>query len=256
MSLLSDFIVNNLFAFILIFTRLGSALMIMPGIGDSFVSTKIRLLFALALSFVVTPVLSSFMPPPPAIAMAFMLLIISEAIIGIFIGTVMRILIGALDTAGMIFSLQSGFANARMFNPVSGGQGSLAGALFSTLGVVMILATNMHHLLITTIFKSYHMFPTTNGILDTGSMAQVIVNMVSVAFKIGVQFAAPFIIVGLLVYTGFGLLGRLLPQIQVFFLALPLQILLSLITLSFTISIAILFWLEKYEEIIKSVFPI
>ena len=79
-------------------------------------------------------------------------------------------------------------------------------------------------------------------------MADVVARTVNTAFNTGVRMSAPFIVVGLLVYIGFGLLGRLMPQIQVFFLALPLQILLSLITLSLVFSAAILFWLASYEE--------
>src|SRR6218665_2421514 len=99
-SLLQQIVVGNLFAFLLIFMRFGMALMIMPGIGDSFVTGQVRLLFAISFCFVLTPVLSTALPPMPASAPAFILLLLSEAFIGLFIGTVMRILISALDTAG------------------------------------------------------------------------------------------------------------------------------------------------------------
>ena len=116
------------------------------------------------------------------------------------------------------------------------------------MGIVLIFATNMHHYLLMTIFDSYQLFPA-NGIPpDTGGMADVIAKTVNTAFKIGAQFAMPFIIVGLIMYLGFGLLGRLMPQLQIFFLALPLQILLSIIVLFLSISAGMLFWLSRYEE--------
>src|SRR4051812_47900789 len=98
-SLLQDLIVGHVFAFLLIFMRLGTALMIMPGIGDTFVSPQLRLSFALGMGFVLTPFLAHNLPAPPAQAVVMVELLMTEAFIGLFIGTVMRIMIGALDTA-------------------------------------------------------------------------------------------------------------------------------------------------------------
>ena len=246
------FIADSLFAFLLLFCRIGSAIMLMPSVGDSFVPTNIRLLFVLAICFVMTPVLSSNLPSPPNAVLPFALLIISEILVGLFIGTVMRILISSLDTAGMVVSLQSGFANALVFNAIAGGQGSITGALFSILGVVLLLITNLHHLLLSGIFESYNIFPANAQFLDSSSMSKVIVRSVNAAFNIGVKMAAPFIVIGLLLYTGFGILGRLMPQIQIFFLALPVQIWLSLVTLAMVFSASIFMWLSFYEsEILK-----
>jgi len=249
-DLLNTIIIENIFAFLLIFTRIGTAVMLMPGIGDSFISTKIRLFFVLAISFVMTPILMPHIPAIPNETYAFAYLIMTELFIGIFIGTVMRILLTALDTAGMMIAMQAGFANAQIFNPVLGGQGSLPGTLLTLLGILIIFATNMHHLLITSVFESYNIFPANGEFLDTGSTAEVISRSAMLAYKTGFQFAIPFFIMGLIVYLGFGLLGRLMPQIQVFFLALPLQIILGLITLSIVFPAGMLFWLAHYESAI------
>ncbi len=248
------FIADGLFAFLLIFSRVGSAVMLMPGIGDSFVPTNIRLMFVVAISFVMTPVLSNVLPSPPSDFLFFVVLVLSEVMVGLFIGTVMRVLISSLDTAGMVISLQSGFSNALVFNAVAGSQGSLIGAMFSILGVVLLMVTNMHHFLLKSIFESYSIFAADGLFLEAESMAEVIVRSVNIAFNVGVQMAAPFIVVGLLLYSGFGILGRLMPQLQVFFLALPAQIFLSLITLSMVFSAGILMWLAFYEDQIATLF--
>ncbi len=246
--MLETFIETQLFAFLLIFTRVGTALMIMPGIGESFTPTNIRLFIALGLSLVMTPVLSGFLPTIPSTPALMFLLLGAEAITGLFIGTVMRILMSALDTAGMVIGLNTGLANAQVFNPTIGGQGSIIGALLGVLGVTMILVTNMHHLLLLTIFESYQMFPADSLLESTGQMAEVVARITNTAFNAGVKMAMPFIIVTLVVYTGFGLLGRLMPQIQIFFLALPLQIILAFLTLSLVFSSIMLFWLNTYEQ--------
>jgi flagellar biosynthesis protein FliR len=247
---LQELIVGNVFAFLLIFMRFGTALMIMPGIGDSFVSPTIRLFFALSLSFVLTPFLSTHLPVMPSATGMMLALLVTEALIGIFIGTVMRILVSALDTAGSIVSMQTGLSNAILFNPATESQGSIISAIYSSLGVTLLLVTDMHHQMLGTVVDSYRLFPATGSLPDTGSMTQVITHMVLIAFKVGVQLTIPFIVVGMLMQIGFGVLGRLIPQIQVFFLAMPLQIFLGFVILIMTLSAGVMYWLRGYETVL------
>lgn len=246
--MLQEFIDLWLFSFLLIFTRVGTALMLMPGIGDSFTPTNVRLLFALGLSLVMTPVLVNFLPGTPSTPAAMFFLIASEVIVGFFIGTIMRVLMSAIDTMGMIVSLNTGFANAQVFNPGLGSQGSIIGALMTIFGTTMILTSNMHHFLLLSIFESYQLFDPNILFQYTGQMADIIAQVVNASFNTGVKLAMPFIIVSLIIYLGFGLLGRLMPQIQVFFLALPVQIIVATLTLFFVFSSVILFFLSYYEE--------
>lgn len=247
MQSIEEFLVSGVFAFMLIFVRLGTALMIMPGIGDSFVPTNIRLMMALGLSFVLVPVVQNFIPSPvPAFPVLFSL-ILMEFVIGLFIGTIARILIAALDTAGMVISMTSGLANAQVFNPSLATQGSITGAFLSMTGVVLLFVTNMHHMLIHGLVDSYHMFPV-GGVPDTGSMAEMLSRAFATSFLIGFQIAIPFVVVAILLYIGMGVLSRLMPQVQVFILALPIQIMLSMLTLTLVLSTAMLFWLTRFEE--------
>lgn len=247
METLETFLVSGVFAFMLIFVRIGTALTIMPGIGDSFVPQKVRLFMALGMALVLSPLIQPYVPNPvPAIPVLFSL-ILMEFIVGLFIGTVARILMTALDVAGMLISMTSGLANAQVFNPALASQGSITGALLSMTGVVLLFVTNLHHMLIYGLVESYQMFPV-GEVPDSGSMAEMMSRAVSAAFMIGFQIAMPFVVVALLLYIGMGVLSRLMPQIQVFMLTLPLQILLSMITLFFVVSSGMLFWLTKFEE--------
>ncbi len=255
-SFLQELIVGNIFAFLLIFMRFGLALMIMPGIGDSFVSPMIRLLFALSISFVLTPVLAPHLPAIPGNTNTLLMLLISEAFVGVFIGTVMRILVSALDTAGTVVSIQTGLSNATLFNPAADAQGSIMSAVYSSLGVTIILTADIHHQMLAAVVDSYQLFPASGAFPDMGSISEVITKTVTVAFKTGIQLGIPFLVVGTLVQVGFGLLGRLMPQIQVFFLALPVQIFLGLLTLLLVLSSGIIFWLNGYETILtQSLIP-
>lgn len=243
---LSQFLAGGVFAFILVFVRIGTALMIAPGVGDSFVPNNVRLLFAVAMSFAVFPVMQPYMPHPiPGTFMLFFL-VVMEFVIGLFIGTMARVLLVALDTAGMVISSQSGFANAQIFNPSLAAQGSLVGAFLTMAGITMLFVTDLHHLILLGIFESYELFPV-GHVPDTGSMAELLSLAIAHSFMIGIKIGLPFMLITLILFTGMGVLARIMPQIQVFILALPIQILLSLLVLMGVLSTALMLWLNSFE---------
>jgi flagellar biosynthetic protein FliR len=244
---LEEFMNVGVFAFMLTFVRIGTAIMIMPGIGDSFVSERIRLLTALAMTFALFPLTSHYIPTPVPSTFMMFSLIFMEFATGLFFGSVARIFMMATDTAGMVISTASGLGNAQVFNPSMATQGSLVGALMSVTGVVVLFALDIHHLIITGIIESYALFPV-GDVPDLGSMAEFLSKVVSASFSIGVKMAAPFIVLTILIYVGMGVLARVMPQIQVFLLALPLQILLSMILLALTLFSMFFYWASQFEE--------
>jgi flagellar biosynthesis protein FliR len=246
-AILQDFLTSGVLAFMLTFVRIGTAVMIMPGLGDSFVPERIRLHIALGLSLVLFPLTLPYMPNPIPGTFMLLSLVVMEFIIGLFFGTVARVLMLALDTAGMVISTTSGLSNAQLFNPSLATQGSLIGAFMSVTGVIILFSTNLHHLLITGIVESYELFPL-GAIPDSGSMASLLAHMVGESFAIGVKIGAPFIVVILMLYVGMGVLSRLMPQVQVFMLVLPLQILMSLVMLMMILSSAYLYWAQQFEQ--------
>ncbi|PZQ48450.1 MAG: flagellar biosynthetic protein FliR [Micavibrio aeruginosavorus] len=247
MNILEQFLTTGIFAFIIIFVRFGTALMIMPGIGDTFVPQNIRLFIALGLSLVVSPVIRPHLPDPLPGFGGMLSLIAVEFITGLFIGTIARVLMMALDTAGMLISLASGISNAQVFNPSLAVQGSVFGAFLSVTGVTLLFVTNLHHMLIHGLVESYEMFPI-GTVPDTGSMAELMAKAVAASFMTGFQIALPFIVVSLLLYTGMGVLSRLMPQLQVFMIVIPVQILLAVVMVAISLSAMMLFFISRFED--------
>jgi flagellar biosynthetic protein FliR len=247
LSLLEQFIALNVFAFIMTFVRIGTAVMIMPGVGDSFVPANVRLYFALALSVVLMPLVAVKLPSPVPTGALFFILIFIEFMIGALIGTVARILMAATDIAGMIISFQAGLSNAQLFNPQMAGQGSLIGAFLSVTGATLLFVLDLHHLMIMGLMESYTRFPV-GDIPDVGSMAQVVTNMIATSFLIACQMSAPFLILILILYTGMGVLSKLMPQLQIFILAMPVQIILSLIIMTLTVSAMMMYFTTAYRD--------
>jgi flagellar biosynthetic protein FliR len=243
---METFLTLHVFYFMLIFARIGSAVMIFPGVGDSFVSSRVRLLFAFGFSFVLLPTVSNFLPKQIPSGMTMLTLLGMEFLTGLFIGTVARIFMAALDVAGMVISFSSSLSNAQLFNPSLAAQGSLLGAFLSVTGTTFLLTTNMHHFLIMGVMESYKNF-IVGDFIQADSMAELVSKAVGSSFRIGVQIAAPFMVLTLLIYIGMGVLSRLMPQVQVFLLALPLQILLSLVMFILIMSAGFMYWVTQFE---------
>jgi flagellar biosynthetic protein FliR len=245
--MLGTLLSTELFAFLLVFTRLSSAVMVMPGIGDGFVSPRIRLMLALTIAALVTPTLATDLPALPDSPVALFVLLGGEIVIGLAIGLIARLLMTAVDVAGQILAFNLSLANAFVFNPAMAAQGSLPGAFLTILALVLIFATDLHHLMLRAAVDSYGVFPP-GTLPPMGDMADMVSTIVARSFAIGLQMAAPFVAVGLVFYLGLGVLSRLMPQMQVFFVAIPAQIMVGFVIMALTLSAAMLFWLDHFQS--------
>ncbi|MFV9902029.1 MAG: flagellar biosynthetic protein FliR [Rickettsiales endosymbiont of Dermacentor nuttalli] len=241
-----------MFKIILVFCRIGANLMILPGIGEQYVIARARLLFAITLSIIVCPIVSMYLPKMPTDVISLFLTLFIEILIGVFLGLVVRILFSALHVAGMLITTQSGLGMAIMFDHTQRDQGAVFGTFLSSLAIVMMFLTNMHHLFIEAVIDSYKLLDYKMLIVD--DMLVVIIKAVTSSFEIAIKIASPYIIVSLLILTVSGVLSRLMPAVQVFFLMTPVQMLLSFFIFILTISTSILWYFDYlYSTIVEFV---
>jgi len=251
--MLRDLLTLNVFAFILIFSRMGSAVAVMPGLSSAFVSVRMRLAIGLTISFILMPVIADKLPVPPGDVLSLVVMVFSEMLIGVFMGSIGRIFIGALQTAGTLIALSSSMANSLIQDPISEQQSSVVSGFLLTMGATVIFVADLHHLMIRSVVQSYTVFEP--GVAPPfGDLALLMARHVADSFSLGLQLAAPFIIVGLTYYFAIGLLGRLMPQLQVFFFGLPFQITVQIWVLSIAVSGIMLMFARRFENAYISFF--
>ena len=251
--MLAAFLGENLFAFFLVFARLGAALMLLPAIGEVYVFVRARLALALAVSAIMTPLLAPHLPTMPESALAMAMLLIGEALMGLFIGSLSRIMISALHTASMVIAFQTGLGAATMFDPNQGDQGAIIGRFLVVTLLALVFTTELHHVLLTALAGSYQtLIPGTLPFV--GDFSLVAIRFCSEAFVVAVQIAAPVVLLGLLFYLGLGVLARLMPAVQIFFIALPLQIVLGFWIVMVTLSAMMLWYLDYFEHSFTTLF--
>jgi len=217
-------------AFILMFARVGTMLMLLPGLGEMSVPVRIRLTIALILTFVLFPLhrpdyaIDLRQPGPILLALA------QELLIGVVLGMTARLTISALQTAGSVIAQQLGLGFVTAVDPTQGQQGLIVGNFLTLLGVTLIFATDLHHMIIAGLHDSYRLFRP-GEVPAVADVTMLVTNTVAGAFRVGIQLSGPFLVFGLVFNIALGVLSRLMPQMQVYFVAVPLSIILGFLIL-------------------------
>jgi flagellar biosynthetic protein FliR len=217
-------------AFILMFARIGTMVMLLPGVGELSVPARVRLVVALILTAVLFPLhqaaytIDLRSPGPVLIALG------QELLIGVVLGMTARLTISALQVAGSVIAQQLGLGFVTAVDPTQGQQGIIIGNFLTLLGVTMIFATDLHHLVIAGLHDSYRLFAP-GEIPVVNDVTQLVIRTTADAFRVGIQLSGPFLVFGLVFNIALGVLSRLMPQMQVYFVAVPLSILLGFLIL-------------------------
>lgn len=230
----------------LVFARVGAIVMLIPGIGEQAVPPRVRLSFALLLALAIVPMVSGAVPALPATVGGMAGHVIRETLIGLMLGGLMRVLLSALSVAGELVSLQTTLSMAQTTNPLQAAPGSTLATFLGLFGLVLIFASDLHHLFVSALFESYRLFGPAASV-PVADAATLAARTTGQAFSLGVQLAGPVIVFALVFNVAVGLVGRVMPQFQVFFVAAPLQILLGLAVFALSLGAVGLVWLDKYR---------
>ena len=204
--------------------------MTLPGFGDTYVPMRARLFFALTFSILLVPLLGPRMPALPSHPLALVMILISETLIGLFMGMIARIILMALHAAGNIIAAQSSLAVASIFDPQSGAQNAVVSNMLTLTALTLFFTLDLHHLVLAALVQSYDVF-TVGQFPSVQDMNILQLRLFADAFNLGVALAAPHIVVSLLFYLAGGLMTRLMPNFQVFFVMMPPQIIVAFLLL-------------------------
>jgi len=232
----------------MIFARIGAVLLMLPGVGESYVPPRIRLSLALVVSLALWPVVSASLPALPATLGGMAGWIIREVLVGLAIGALLRMFLTALATAGEVVALQTTLAFAQTANPTQASPGSTLSAFLMILGTALIFATNTHHLFIAGLVGSYELIAPVRPLV-TGDFTAMAVRTLADAFTLGVQLAAPVVVFAIIFNVASGLVGRVMPAFQVYFAAAPLSIILGLSVFALSLGVLGTVFIDRYRAL-------
>ncbi|HYC98788.1 flagellar biosynthetic protein FliR [Brevundimonas sp.] len=232
----------------MIFARIGAVLLMLPGVGESYVPPRIRLSLALVVSLALWPVVSGSLPPLPETLGGMAGWIIREVIVGLAIGALLRSFLTVLATAGEVVALQTTLAFAQTANPMQAQPGSTISAFLMLLGTTLIFATNTHHLFIAGLVGSYELIAPVRPLV-TGDFATLAIKTLGDAFMLGIQLSAPVLVFAIIFNLASGLVGRVMPAFQVYFAAAPLSIILGLSVFALSLGVMGTVFIDRYRAL-------
>ncbi len=252
LSVLPEFAI----AFALVFARIGTMLMLLPGFGERTTPARIRLTLAVLIVLIVLPVVRPGLPTSLANLPGLIQILIGELMIGFTFGLAGRFMMSSLTTAGVIISQQLGLSFTMIFDPANAGQGqsALLGTFLSMLGILMIMALNLHHVALLGVVDTYRSFRP-GEVPAPGDAVQLALGVASSAFATAVQISAPFLVFGIVFNVGLGILSRMMPQLQVFFLAMPASILLGAIIFALVLGLMMEGFVAHVAQVYRDMFP-
>lgn len=217
-------------AFLVLVSRIGGLLVALPVFSGRTIPIKVKLGLVLTLSLMLAPSI-----PMPTVSMDPMILtggMLSEMTIGVTIGLAVRLMFGALEVAGELLGIQMGFGAVHLFDPATSQQTPIVAQFFTMLASLIFLSLNAHLFAMATIIHSYEAIPAFGAHLSS-HLGEEILLLTQRMFTIGLKLSAPVLIAILLINVLMALLGRAVPQVQVFVLSFPITIAGGLLVLSF-----------------------
>jgi len=241
-------------AFMLAFARVSAMVMLLPGLGETNIPVRIKLSIALLLTMIILPLHRQAYQIDLQSLAPLLVMMLHEIIIGIVLGATARVTFAALQVAGAVIAQQMGLGFVTAVDPTQGQQGVLVGNFLTMLGVTMLFATDSHHLVIAALSDSYKVFAP-GELVPSGDVASLATQAFGTAFKLGLQLSAPFLVFGLVFNVGLGVLARLMPQMQVYFVGAPLSIMLGFLILALVLTAMMGTFLGYFDGVMRDMMP-
>ncbi|MBF0454770.1 MAG: flagellar biosynthetic protein FliR [Magnetococcales bacterium] len=223
--------------YVLVLSRLTGMFLSAPFFSRAVGPRRIKTALLLGITIVIFPLVSPW-PHEGSASVAFMVAAATtEVAIGAVFGMLVHWVLVSVQVAGGLIGFQMGLSMAMVMDPTSGLQEGVLSNLLYLVTLILFLNMNGHHLLIEGVARSFQSLPLGSGLPSGDVLIQAGVAGVLQLFKLGILIAAPIIAATKLLYLGMGLINRASPQIQVFFLAMPIAQMIGFVLLGLTMAL-------------------
>jgi len=215
--------------------RVGAALAIAPLFPSTVFPMLLRSAIAVALALFLYPHMSASMPATQP-ELLWLGLIAKETLIGALLGLAVGTLVWALEGAGTLIDFQVGFLNAQYFDPFGGHDSGPMAQLMLRIGVMLFVAAGGLQILTALLFESFRLWPVTSFYPSTARLADFAGTSFQSLLELLVHCVAPVLLLLALIDLGFGLVGRVVPQLNVFFFTFPIKAALAALMIALYLS--------------------
>jgi flagellar biosynthetic protein FliR len=239
--------------FFFIFLRVGAILMTIPIFKSKSIPVLFKAGLALAASMALFPILNLKAFPVFTNVISFGIGAIGEILLGITIGLAVNLIFAGIQLAGQLAGYQMGLALANVMDPNSRIQIPLLAQFNQMFALLIFLSLNAHHWFFRALAESYRLVPPFD-FQFSNSLMQQIVHIAGSMFVIALKIGAPIIAALLLASIAFGLIARTVPQMNVFFVAMPLKIFIGLLFMGLSLPYLSAFLKQVFKGLAETIF--
>ena len=234
MNFTAEFLLDWLANYLWAFCRIAAMLMVMIVVGSRSTPTRIRLFYALTITFAVLPVLPSVAVNIELFSFASAFVILQQLLIGIAIGTISIFVVQTFVIAGQVIAMQTSLGFASMADPANGQSSPVVGQFYVLLVTLLFLTLDGHLLMIEMIIRSFDTLPISmNGLLAVDY--HKIASWFSIMFSAALAFSVASMVAMLLVNLSFGIMTKAAPQLNIFSLGFSVSMVFGLFVLWVTL---------------------
>lgn len=229
--------------------RISALFLAMPVLGNKQLSTQVKALLALAIAILIAPMLD----PPPMVELfsgEALLIFVQQILIGVVMGFSLQMVMGSLAIAGEMVGYSMKLGMAKMADPINGVQVPIVTTLYLTLAMLVILAMDIHLVLIELLVQSFEVFPIgTQGITTDSFWAMI--GWGTSMYEYGLLMSIPIIGAILLLDLAQGVMQRAAQQFQIFAVGFPITLIAGLVLIWITLPDVLLLFVDAVNEVIQ-----
>ncbi len=222
--------------YMLVFARISAMLVVMPVFGFSTVSARVRILFAFVLTLVISPMLAPTVQYMPTQLLQLFVDVSREILVGLLIGYGAQIIFEAIMIAGSYVGFQLGLAIMNAIDPTSQDQMPIIGNFWMLVILMFFIITRAHYFLVETLFMNFKIIHPAAAQFH-GALGETIMRSGSMMYDMAIHFAAPIMVFILIFDVATAFMARVMPQMNIFFVSLPLKIIFGLFLLVVSLNI-------------------
>lgn len=237
--------------FLFIFLRASAILMTLPVLDSRNIPIVFKAGLALGLGLMVRPLTSLAPAPVFTDVLPFGIAIANEILVGALVGLSVKLFFTGVQMAGQLAGFQMGFAIANVFDPGASAQVSIPAQIYNLAALLMFLALDGHHLLIRAIAESFRRIPPP-ALQLSGERLERFLVLAGDLFVVAVKVGAPLIVALLLLNVALAIVARTVPQMNVFFVAMPVQIAVGLFFIGITLPFLLHFLKLNLKDLFRT----
>lgn len=233
--------------FILVLARVGTAVALFPIFSSMNIPVLAKVGTSVFLSLLIVPLLTSSVVPTVANTNAILLSIGKEVAVGLILGFLSSFLFATIELAGQLIAIQMGFAMANVLDPLTQNQSTVISQFYTLLAIMIFMAMDGHHFLLSGLYQSFSAAPLASARF-TAELSKVNMKMMSSLFISASKIGAPVIVALLITSIALGLVSRAVPQMNVFFVGIPLNIGLGLAVIAYSLPLFSVVFREMFVQ--------